>query len=75
MIRCDVEQRERPPVGRMPSRTFAQRRKLRDECGSARFKLVIALTEALYVGICVEQSDAMMQAVSKTTRATEHRKY
>lgn len=36
---------------------------------------MLALTEALYVGICVEQSDATVQAVSKTTRATEHRKY
>ncbi|MCL4249777.1 MAG: MurR/RpiR family transcriptional regulator [Anaerolineae bacterium] len=36
---------------------------------------MLALTEAVYVGICIEQSDAMMQAVSKTTRATEHRKY
>lgn len=36
---------------------------------------MLALTEALYVGICIEQSDATVQAVSKTTRATEHRKY
>jgi len=34
-----------------------------------------ALTEAVYVGICVARSDDMAQAVSKTTRATEHRKY
>lgn len=36
---------------------------------------MLALTEALYIGICVEQADATAQAVSKTIRATEHRKY
>lgn len=36
---------------------------------------MLALTEALYVGICVERSDASVQAVSKTLRATGHRKY
>ena len=36
---------------------------------------MLALTEALFVGICVERSDATEQAVSKTVRATEHRKY
>ncbi|MFN8488518.1 MAG: MurR/RpiR family transcriptional regulator [Caldilineaceae bacterium] len=35
----------------------------------------LALTEALYVGICVQRSDASAQAVSKTARATQHRKY
>ncbi|MGL4649346.1 MAG: MurR/RpiR family transcriptional regulator [Caldilineaceae bacterium] len=35
----------------------------------------LALTEALYVGICVQRSDASVQAVSKTMRATRHRKY
>lgn len=35
----------------------------------------LALTEALYVGICVARSDASVQAVSKTMRATRHRKY
>lgn len=35
----------------------------------------LALTEALYVGICVQRSDASVQAVSKTNRATGHRKY
>ena len=35
----------------------------------------LALTEALYVGICVQRSDAAAQAVSKTMRATRHRKY
>lgn len=35
----------------------------------------LALTEALYVGICVQRSDASIQAVSKTMRATRHRKY
>lgn len=35
----------------------------------------LALTEALYVGICVERSDASVQAVSQTVRATGHRKY
>ena len=35
----------------------------------------LALTEALYVGICVERSDASVQAVSETDRATGHRKY
>lgn len=35
----------------------------------------LALTEALYVGICVRRSDASAQAVSKTMRATRHRKY
>lgn len=35
----------------------------------------LALTEALYVGICIARSDAAEQAVSKTIRATEHRKY
>ena len=36
---------------------------------------MLALMEALFVGICVERSDAMVLAVSKTDRATEHRKY
>lgn len=36
---------------------------------------MLALMEALFVGICVERSDAMVQAVSNTDRATEHRKY
>lgn len=35
----------------------------------------LALTEALYVGICMARSDDMVQAVSKTIRASEHRKY
>ncbi|MFZ1769404.1 MAG: MurR/RpiR family transcriptional regulator [Caldilinea sp.] len=35
----------------------------------------LALTEALYVGICVQRSDASVQAVTKTMRATRHRKY
>ncbi|MBK8050608.1 MAG: MurR/RpiR family transcriptional regulator [Anaerolineales bacterium] len=35
----------------------------------------LALTEALYVGICVKRSAASAQAVSKTMRATRHRKY
>jgi DNA-binding MurR/RpiR family transcriptional regulator len=35
----------------------------------------LALTEALYVGVCVERSDASAQAVSQTLRATGHRKY
>jgi len=35
----------------------------------------LALTEALYVGICVQRTDASVQAVSKTMRATKHRKY
>lgn len=35
----------------------------------------LALTEALYVGICVQRSDAAAQAASKTMRATQHRKY
>jgi DNA-binding MurR/RpiR family transcriptional regulator len=35
----------------------------------------LALVEALYVGICVQRSDASVQAVSKTMRATRHRKY
>ncbi|MCA9892911.1 MAG: MurR/RpiR family transcriptional regulator [Anaerolineae bacterium] len=36
---------------------------------------MLALTEALFVGICVEHSDAAMQSASKTSRATDHRKY
>jgi DNA-binding MurR/RpiR family transcriptional regulator len=36
---------------------------------------MLALMESLYVGICIQRSDAMMRAVSKTIRATEHRKY
>jgi DNA-binding MurR/RpiR family transcriptional regulator len=36
---------------------------------------MLALTEAIYVGICVRRSDASIQAVSKTMRATRHRKY
>jgi len=36
---------------------------------------MLALTEALYVGICIERSDASAQAVSKMLRATGHRKY
>lgn len=35
----------------------------------------LALVEALYVGICVYRRDASVQAVSKTMRATRHRKY
>lgn len=35
----------------------------------------LALIEALYVGICVQRSDASMQAASRTMRATRHRKY
>lgn len=35
----------------------------------------LALTEALYVGICVRRADASAQAASKTMRATQHRKY
>lgn len=35
----------------------------------------LALTEALYVGICIERSDALVQSVFKTSRATDHRKY
>lgn len=35
----------------------------------------LALTEALYVGICVRRADASAQAVAKTMRATQHRKY
>lgn len=35
----------------------------------------LALTEALYVGICIERSDALMHSVLKTSRATDHRKY
>lgn len=35
----------------------------------------LALTEALYVGICVKRSEATAQAVSQTMRATLHRKY
>ncbi len=35
----------------------------------------LALAEALYVGICVQRSDASVQAVSKTMHATRHRKY
>jgi DNA-binding MurR/RpiR family transcriptional regulator len=35
----------------------------------------LALTEALYVGICVYRSDASVQAASQTMRATRHRKY
>ena len=36
---------------------------------------MLALTEALYVGMCVERAEATDMAVSKTFRATEHRKY
>jgi RpiR family carbohydrate utilization transcriptional regulator len=35
----------------------------------------LALTEALFVGICVEHFDESVQAASKAVRATEHRKY
>lgn len=35
----------------------------------------LALTEALYVGVCVQRSDDAAQAASKTMRATQHRKY
>ena len=35
----------------------------------------LALTEALYVGICVQRSDASALAAAKTMRATRHRKY
>lgn len=37
--------------------------------------MMLALTEALYVGICIEHSDIIMPAASRTLRATEHRKY
>lgn len=36
---------------------------------------MLALTEALYVGICTARSDATERAVFRTLRATEHRKY
>lgn len=36
---------------------------------------MLALTEALFVGICIEHPDATVHAVSKTLRAIEHRKY
>jgi DNA-binding MurR/RpiR family transcriptional regulator len=36
---------------------------------------MLALTEALFVGVCIERSDATVQAVLKVDRATEHRKY
>ena len=36
---------------------------------------MLALTEALHVGISIERFDATEQAVSKNLRATEHRKY
>ena len=35
----------------------------------------LALTEALYLGICIERSDTLMHSVLKTSRATDHRKY
>jgi RpiR family transcriptional regulator, carbohydrate utilization regulator len=35
----------------------------------------LALSEALYVGICVQRSDASVRAASKTMHATRHRKY
>ncbi len=35
----------------------------------------LALAEALYVGICVQRSDASVRAASKTMHATRHRKY
>ena len=35
----------------------------------------LALLEALYIGVCVQRSDASVQAVSQTMRATRHRKY
>ena len=36
---------------------------------------MLALTEALFVGICIERSDATVQAIFKADRATDHRKY
>jgi len=36
---------------------------------------MLALTEALFVGVSIARSDATVQAVLKTDRATEHRKY
>jgi len=36
---------------------------------------MVALTEAIYVGIWTVRADEMERAVSKTIRATEHRKY
>ncbi len=36
---------------------------------------MLALTEALFVGICIARFDATVQAVIKVDRATEHRKY
>lgn len=36
---------------------------------------MLALTEALFVGICVARAEATEQAVAKTMRATGHRKY
>lgn len=36
---------------------------------------MLALSEALFVGICIQHSDATVQAFLRTDRATEHRKY
>jgi RpiR family transcriptional regulator, carbohydrate utilization regulator len=36
---------------------------------------MLSLTEALFVGICTARSDATERAVSRTLRATAHRKY
>lgn len=36
---------------------------------------MLALTEAVYIGICIARSGDTVQAVSTTVRATEHRKY
>jgi RpiR family transcriptional regulator, carbohydrate utilization regulator len=36
---------------------------------------MLSLTEALFVGICTERSDAAQRAVFRTLKATEHRKY
>lgn len=35
----------------------------------------LALVEALYVGVCVQRSDASVEAASRTMRASRHRKY
>lgn len=47
---------------------------VREERMSSNLAL-LSLTEAVFVGICTERSDATERAVFRTLRATEHRKY
>lgn len=58
----------------LPLFTAARANQFREERMDSNLA-ALALTEALYVGICTARSEDAVQAVSQTVRATEHRKY